>query len=145
MDEKGPADASGQKRDAVTTWTVKWSYEFDTSHERCTIASVRTTVDMRYQMPRWQDRGEITKSLQGRWDEYYAALQLHEEGHKEIAIQAANEIEEKVAKLDWQRSCGELEEEINKLANGIIESYRAKDTAYDEQTNHGRLQGAEFP
>ena len=73
------------------------------------------------------------------------SLRRHENGHKDLGVRAAIEIERSIAELDPSVSCDDLAETANELGRSIISEYAAKERAYDEHTNYGETQGAVFP
>ena len=73
------------------------------------------------------------------------ALRRHEEGHKNIGVKAAAEIERSIAELEPAGNCDDLAETANALGRRIISEYAATEKEYDAQTNFGEAQGAVFP
>jgi predicted secreted Zn-dependent protease len=70
------------------------------------------------------------------------ALQKHENGHKEIAIEARDEVVQKIEGLEPYASCQELGEAINSAGRAVLEQYRQEQIRYDKETDHGLTQGA---
>ena len=73
------------------------------------------------------------------------SLRQHENGHKDIGIKAAIEIERSIAELEPAVDCDELAETANELGQSIISKYAEKEREYDARTNFGETQGAIFP
>ena len=82
------------------------------------------------------------KAIEKKFNAYYAALLLHEKGHKESGVLAATEIEETLLSLPEKSNCDELEVIANKKARNIIRKFNKKDIVYDYKTQHGETQGA---
>lgn len=73
------------------------------------------------------------------------ALQLHEDGHKDHGVAAAQEVLSTITNLPAYPSCPELETAANTAGKSVIERYNQKDIEYDRVTQHGATQGAIFP
>ena len=106
---------------------------------------MNTTVSTTYTLPRWVDRSVGSSALQTRWDEFITALELHEEGHRDIAVEAAARIEQAIKTMGARGSCRELEQAANALGRSIVEDCQREQEEYDNRTGHGRTQGAIFP
>ncbi len=74
----------GRRYDEVTDWYVRWHYQYKKTATGCLIAAAVTSVDIVYQLPRWINPGSADSDLTSKWDNYIAALKLHEEGHAAI-------------------------------------------------------------
>lgn len=135
----------GKRYDAFTGWYVEWGYVFNSMGNLCAIEKVSTKVSVTYFLPRWKDSDGADPGLQERWDRFIDALRRHEEGHKEIAVEAALEIEKGVARLNSYKGCNALRNIADATAQEIIQIFIAQQEAYDERTKHGRTQGAVFP
>lgn len=145
MSQFGPQDSQGRRFDGWTKWNIRWTYRWYDSGDRCKITSSQVKVDIRFTMPRWQPAANASLSLVQHWQRYLAALQLHENGHKDNGLKAAQEIDQILAQLPTAASCSALEVKANQSAQQIVKRYNQADIAYDQQTSHGRTQGAVFP
>jgi predicted secreted Zn-dependent protease len=146
MSRQGPLDKlEGRRYDANTTWVVKWSYGYKSVGHRCAIASVSTRVNVTYTLPQWQPPPSTPRSLIAEWNQYLAALHLHEDGHRNHGIGAAQEVMKKLTLSPLAPSCKELGIAANKAAQQIIRHYNQQDVEYDRLTQHGLTQGAVFP
>jgi len=63
------------------------------------ILRVYTTVDATFTVPRWADYQKASWDRQQKWDKFYKSLMDHENGHKDIAIEAAKKIENELLKF----------------------------------------------
>lgn len=144
MNKAGPGADGIMGGDARTKWDVKWRYGLSQIPGGCRIQNVTTSVHVTYIMPRWKNPADGSQELRGKWDKYVKALQIHEDGHKDHGIHAAQEIEAEIAQLRPLRSCNEIQRAMNTTANNILEKYRKKDLYYDILTIHGATQGAVF-
>lgn len=130
---------------AHTAWQVNWDFYTAPLMGGCMIAGVKTTVNIRYRFPRWVDEAEGPPALRERWKHFMEALKEHEEGHADIAMAAANEVEETIKKSPPHPLCGELVKRGNLLGQQILAKHQEIEKDYDRRTQHGKTQGAIFP
>jgi predicted secreted Zn-dependent protease len=70
---------------------------------------------------------------------------MHEQGHRDRAVEAATELTRSVAELPPAGTCTELDREVQKLYRARMEKLLKDQEEYDDMTNHGIAQGAVFP
>ncbi len=140
----GPGAKSKIKGDARTKWVVNWRFGLKQVSGGCRIHNVTTSVKVTFIMPRWKNAAKGSPELRERWQNYMKALQNHEDGHSDLGIKAAQEIESVLSGLSPMRSCSEMERTANSTASDILNSYKKKEEYYDIFTIHGTTQGASF-
>jgi len=145
MNKLGVMEKDGKRYDGYTNWYVSWKYFYDTGRSDCRISSVQTTVRIKFTLPKWTDRSSAPEELRQKWDDYIAALIRHEENHRDIAVEAAAQIEQAIAEIASRATCDELGRASNALARRILDDSRKRQKEYDAQTRHGRLEGVRFP
>ncbi len=146
MSQSGPVSQVEQIHyDANTDWYVRSSYNFVMRGNGCTITSVNTNVDILFTLPKWTPPTGASRSLKVQWQQYMAALQVHENGHKQHGVEAGQEITQTLRNLPAFASCQTLKTTANSYIQKIIKHYNQKDIDYDEITKHGVTQGAVFP
>ncbi|MCP4540226.1 MAG: DUF922 domain-containing Zn-dependent protease [Chloroflexi bacterium] len=145
MDQLGYMDEVGYRWDAYTEWYVNWSYPYSTTSDNCTTNSVQVQIQITFIFPQWNTPKNASQDLIDRWNAYMAALRLHEDGHKKIAIQAGDEILQAMNALPAYPLCSELEQAADAVGESILERYRQRQATYDQNTEHGKTQGAHFP
>jgi predicted secreted Zn-dependent protease len=79
-----------------------------------------------------------------RWERYLAALEAHELGHRRFGLEAASAVERSLSSLIAEPTCQQLETAIAAAAETVVEQYRERERRYDEETKHGRADGARF-
>jgi predicted secreted Zn-dependent protease len=84
-------------------------------------------------MPVWPAYSRQTSKVQQNWDEVYAALRKHEDGHAVI-------FEEGVASLKarFEGMTETNQKDFNKILNEWTESNQREHDSYDSKTNHGK-------
>ncbi len=144
MEKAGPEAKSKGEGDASTKWGVRWRFGLQKVSGGCRIHDVTTSVNVTFIMPRWKNAAKVSPELRERWQNNMKALQNHEDGHRDLGIKAAQEIESVLSGLGPMRSCSEMERTANATANEILNSYKKKEEYYDILTIHGKTQGASF-
>lgn len=145
LDRLGPIDpASSRRFDAYTRWHLEWRFDSRDSFKACEIARVWTTLRVTTIMPRHGSPSNLPEDLRNAWTHYLQRLSFHEEGHVRIPSDAAREIETTLERLR-RPDCQALEQDANRIANGILQRAQATERGYDIQTDYGRSEGARFP
>ena len=144
MTQNGIKWDDGKTYDALTTWNVKWYYDYYCTTEGCTARSFLTKVDITFRYPRWQRPENPPETLAAKWDNYMANLIIHEIGHRDLAVEATAELAEAVAALKAPDRA-ELDRQITALADQRMTRMNSDEREYDATTVHGSTQGAVFP
>lgn len=142
---RSPIEQHGRKHVAYTRWQVNWRFWWQNNGESCDISKVDTRLDVTYTLPRLETSPGIPDAVGERWERYYAALVEHEQGHKDLGVKAAREIEQRLSAMGPRDDCRQLELDANTMATKVIERYREMEQAYDRSTNHGLNTGVVFP
>jgi predicted secreted Zn-dependent protease len=146
MNRFGPHDEGEDRRyDARTDWRVQWSYRYGMQNGLCAMQQVNTQVGITFTLPQWKSSSGAGRSLVQDWQRYMASLQLHEDGHKDHGVAAAQDVQQTLRQLPHATSCAILEANAKAAARAVIQTYNAKDLEYDHTTRHGYTQGAVFP
>ncbi len=142
MEEKGPVDKSGRRFPAYTEWRVSWVFRYESSPASCKLTELTASVEGTMTLPHWVDAGSAPAALAREWQNYVAALRVHENGHYAHGVQAANEIRALANSIQPAENCSALSREVADRAQSVLDKFRAVDETYDRQTNHGQTQGA---
>jgi predicted secreted Zn-dependent protease len=140
MDRLGPSGF-----DAYTEWHVLWSYSYSETEDSCSALTVTVVVAIIFKLPRWDAPARAPPDLVDKWHAYVAALQAHEDGHKDIAIEAATQVRRVLQALPVYPTCDELDRAANAAGERVLDQHRQREQAYDRTTQHGATQGARFP
>lgn len=135
----------GKKYDSLTTWHVKWDYGYDRGPQACAADSFRVTVEILFRYPKWVRTGNASPALVEKWDRYMESLTLHENGHRDLVVQAATELSRAVAELPPSATCADLDRTVRTLCSVRIGKLKKDEKVYDATTRHGVTQGAVFP
>lgn len=146
MSQKGPADnRTGRRFDGFTRWTVNWNYEYKILGGLCRLEAIAVNADVAITLPRWQAPANASPPVRDRWNAYINALALHENGHRDHAVGAAQEVWQTLKTLAPTDSCDQLASFADTQSSQIVQKYAQQDVIYDQETGHGASQGAIFP
>jgi predicted secreted Zn-dependent protease len=139
---KTPIRNNGTPFDANTTWYVKWNTQWAMKGMSCGIISVTTRVSIIFTLPKWANYKEHSGKEREKWDRFFQRLVDHENGHKDIAVGSAKELEKSILDMESRKNCDDLKRDANRLGETIIEKYQGVTEQYDLETDHGRKQNA---
>jgi len=144
MSRNGTKWNDGKTYDALTTWDITWDYTYNTTEEGCSVASFTTDVDIIFRLPKFESAG-APPALSSKWDNYMTNLVIHENGHRDLALEAAAELNRAVAELGPTSNPSELDRKIRALGKEKMAAMKNIQVDYDHSTGHGKTQGAVFP
>jgi predicted secreted Zn-dependent protease len=145
MSKNGCKWSDGKKYDSVTTWRVKWHYDSDCGPQTCNAESFQATIEIIFRYPKWVRDDNAPQSLVDKWDSYMKNLVMHENMHRDMAVEAAEKLSCSVAALPPASSCAELDRRVRALYREQMQKLSEDERKYDDVTNHGLTQGAVFP
>ena len=146
LNKKRPFSAADNRRfDANALWSLSWSFHFDKRPDSCSLIDATVTLVVRVQMPELADDADRPDSVTDDWKRFLQMLETHEAGHVQHYTQAAAALQEAYRIAGAYENCDELRSVLSDVGAQQIESVRLADVQYDQTTDHGRLQGANFP
>ncbi|MCC6177241.1 MAG: DUF922 domain-containing protein [Chloroflexi bacterium] len=137
----GPHDGDGQWA-AATTWTFRWTYRPAVDQSGCRATSATVDLELMYTYPRWTGLDGADRALAGAWERYIGAIDYHEQGHGQIAAQAARELARTIETLPPAASCQDLDIAVRAATGDLLARHAAAQAQYDQRTQHGVTQGA---
>lgn len=140
MKALGPAQHDGRRFPGGARWNIDWQYRSTQHGARCRIGQLRVNLESTITLPHWQQHAQADSELAAEWDTFLAQLDVHEQGHVQHGVEAAEQIHQALTGMTG--SCSTLAEQANQRGVQIIEQYNQRDLEYDEQTRHGATQGA---
>jgi predicted secreted Zn-dependent protease len=130
---------------ANTRWRLSWNVTVQPTKNGCALESATTGLDVEMNLPRWTPPAGARPGLVRSWNTFADAVRKHEDGHREIAIDAVHEVDRRLQGARTARSCDALRKNLKRVAEAAVREYREKDNSYDVTTMHGRTQGVVFP
>ena len=146
LKQVGSTNASGDRFAASTRWQLRWNFRVE-QHPgaRCELASAKTELDIHMTLPRWMPPKNASPVLVKRWNTFADALRKHEDGHRDIAIEAARVVTDRAGAVPAESDCATLKKRLGRIADDTLREYKDKESSYDVTTMHGQTQGATFP
>ena len=140
------ADPTGDRFAAANTrWRLRWNLSVQPDKSGCRLLSATAELDVEMNLPRWNAPEDARPDLVRRWDKFAAAVRKHEDGHRDIAIDAVREVADRLQNVTTGRDCAALRKSLGRIAEATVREYRDKEDSYDVTTMHGRAQGVAFP
>ncbi|GAC14203.1 DUF922 domain-containing protein [Aliiglaciecola lipolytica] len=125
-----------------TQWQLTPQFGLQMISNLCYLVDIRVFLDGIYTMPEMSNRQNTSVQLQQVFDDYYAALLEHEKGHQAIWIEAGETIERKLNSMTPHFQCSQLKHQATQRVARIVKQYQLQNKRYDQDTGHGRTQGA---
>ncbi|NRB37107.1 MAG: DUF922 domain-containing protein [Pseudomonadales bacterium] len=142
LNRASPIQDAGHTYHAQAKWHINWSYTYQRSAGQCSLAGLNVKLNNSILMPRLMTDLSVDRQTRQGFDRYETALLTHEYGHLDFGVLAANEIAKRLPVLKTQENCETMGKTVNALGQDILAQYSVLDDAYDEETGHGRTQGA---
>jgi predicted secreted Zn-dependent protease len=130
---------------AFTDWEVAWDYSIEGAAGEFRATVPRVGVRATITIPRWRPPRSAALALREQWCRYLAAIELHEQGHVALAIEAGRGVITRLEGLPLFADAQALRRAADAAARAAIAAARARENVYDEETGHGATQGARFP
>lgn len=145
LSKKGIKWDDGKRYDSVTRWRMWWEYGEGGAREACSPDSFRVHLEITYLLPRWTGMDRAAGQLEEKWNSYMQNMVRHEQGHRDIAKDAAAAFYRTAARLPLDLACAERDRELKALSLEMLAQLNSDQYEYDCATGHGVTQGAVFP
>lgn len=127
---------------AMVQSQVSYTFTYrQASVETCSVVDAKIGLQQRIVMPKLTSN-ELTEQSHSKWQAFYAALDLHEQGHLERNQQYAESMQHQLQQLS--SSCSSIEDAASRLINQLQTAMNHDNATYDQQTGHGRTQGVKL-
>ncbi len=135
---------NGSKRNfgSTTDWTISWKGMCEKKMKQYQINKVNLVVDINTILPKWKNKTKGGFKNRHEWNRFSQALNVHEDGHKKIILKEARRLERSIFKVESNKSCKDLYQNVNILVNKRIDEIKNKNRDYDFKTDYGRKQKA---
>jgi predicted secreted Zn-dependent protease len=125
-------------------WRVNWRTRYAQGPSRCRVTEASVDFSVIITLPRWSPHPNTDYALIAQWNTYLRALELHENGHRDIGASAAREILSTLRSMSSPR-CDDMNDQATEAARRITDRHKELNQDYDRDTRHGRTQGATWP
>lgn len=109
----------------------------------CRLERAEVTVTTVVTLPKWSP-GEPPEKIRARWGQMVAGLERHELGHRQLIVEEARRLRERLMNIAPARSCREVSWSVRRELSRAMLRLRLRNQAYDSRTRSGRTQGAVF-
>ncbi|WP_256753999.1 DUF922 domain-containing protein [Mesorhizobium sp. Mes31] len=99
-----------------------WTFKFVETADACRVTSDDIMLKLNMLLPRWADEEHADPALRTAWKAYIDDLKAHEDGHKTIAVDAAEKISRLTHGATALGSCDALKRSLNSAASQIVEA-----------------------
>jgi predicted secreted Zn-dependent protease len=126
-------------------WNTQYTIEVHESFlGKCTAKKISVNFQSKITLPEWRSSGAFDANVLPRWNQFIAALKVHEQGHVEIALSEAKILVAELEALSPLRAdnCYQLDDVIRQKFDAAVKSGAEASERYDVLTKHGQLQGA---
>ncbi len=147
LNRSGPLSVTdGRRFDGLTTWNLKWTLAYKQVGAGCALDWASVKLEMVVTLPELVDSPDLPAKTEASWQTYRQALESHEMGHVADQRKEAAALQSILGSYSevWP-SCRDLGTALKAEGDAKVNAIYAADKAYDDATNHGRLQGAVFP
>jgi predicted secreted Zn-dependent protease len=127
---------------AFTDWRIDWWFAFAEVGAGVRVSSARVELHTRVLLPRWRPPRSASEALKVEWGRYLAAVETHEQGHVDIAVEAAKVLLQKLERLEGCGDLPALRAAANETAREVIAAAHEQEWTYDAGSEHGVGQGA---
>lgn len=142
MKRNGTAWDDGKVYAALTTWDVHYHYDITSSNGAYVLSAIKTDVDIVFHLPRLVPSTKTPPQLVLTWNSYVEHLKTHEFGHRDLAVGIGREIYQALSALGSSSSKSELDHEALNLIQAKFKKLKEVQIEYDQETHHGKKQGA---
>lgn len=128
----------------LTTTELSFRYGHRAVAEGCAPANVRVDLLVATSLPVWAPPADAPADLRRDWTRFAGALGRHEARHRTIGEAGARDVQQELAGLTAP-TCTRVDAEARRRAERAGIETDAAHRRYDDETGHGRTQGATWP
>ena len=139
-----PIGEGDRKFHGHTNWDISWRYTYEKQADlrTCKIKTATVTLKASITLPKLNSQDAQALA---QFNTYLPALKKHELGHLQIAQEVARRIERSLLAQAALPSCESLKLALNDRGMALANEAKVLSRQYDEQTQHGKTQGAFLP
>ena len=127
-----PFPADKKQYHGKTEWQLAWHLEWRVKQGICYLTTFQTQLNVVITMPRIPNHHEVPLWLRSHFENSYERLMRHEEGHLEIANNAARSVANELDDFRSFSNCEALEKSANETIERVIEQHKGYDRQYDD-------------
>ncbi|MER8677123.1 MULTISPECIES: DUF922 domain-containing protein [unclassified Mesorhizobium] len=99
-----------------------WNFRLAAVDNSCRVSSDEIILKLNILLPTWVDEARADPAVRAAWNTYFQELKAHEDGHKTIAVDAAERISKLTHGATAPGSCKALGHSLDRAAEKIVEN-----------------------
>ena len=139
------SQADSQRFDGNAMWSLTWSFRYDRNGGACALSDATVDLEVLVQLPALSDDSALPDAAMDSWQHFSQDLETHEAGHVQHYLDGAATLQQAFQQTPPAANCDDLGATLRGEGESEIAAIRQADLDYDAATDHGRLQGANFP
>ncbi len=139
----GIPQAGGFGHAGYLQWNLRWTYRPIVDSSGCRVAEADVYLRTTLTLPVWNPPPQVAAMVVSEWDRFLHAVEVHEQGHRLIAVTAARRIREAIMGVAAP-SCAVLPSLVKIATAPLLDELRRTEEQYDTETHHGATQGVAF-
>jgi predicted secreted Zn-dependent protease len=128
----------------LTKAEVQWQFRLQHVDSGCVLAQIAIFLHFETLLPQWLPPTGRQTALAAQWQRFLSATEIHEQGHRNIALHTAAAIDHLLHAVRAP-ACQGLRDVANLDARTEWDLGDRRQRAYDAGTQHGGTQGARWP
>jgi predicted secreted Zn-dependent protease len=128
----------------TTRADVQWQFRPIQGAHECELSQIAVFLHIVTTLPQWFPADEAPGKLARQWQVFLTAIEIHEHGHRTIALHTAAAIAHVLDRIHGP-TCAGLKDMANLDARATWELGNRRQLDYDVATQHGASQGARWP
>ena len=128
----------------LTVTELSFRYVHATGAGACRLHDVQVDLAVSVALPRWDPPADASYALRRDWARFAANLRRHEDRHRVLAEASADATRARLHGLT-AATCAEVNVEARRRAEQARIEADAAHRRYDDETGHGRTEGAVWP
>ncbi len=140
--DRSPIKRLGKTFFAQTQWTVEPQFALQKWAGLCRLQHLSVDLRVRFILPKLQQNENTPSAVVAQFDKFYHSLLRHEHGHRDIAMEAAQAVHNRLEKIPPNLDCQSLQARVKRKYHEILAHYTQLNADYDQRTDFGRTQGA---
>ncbi len=130
--------------DAATTAKLDINFKRRQTAGGCEAVMDRFNLGLTYTYPRLTTLAQVAPDVAVQWNQFIAALKVHEEGHAKIEVARAGQILVELQQSPTSSTCEAFDQVWQAKTNSFDAESKKIEAAYDRDTKSGQTQGVRF-
>ncbi len=132
---------------ARTRANLTVAYRLYPAEPACRVTDLAVSLDVTVRLPHWEPAKAMRPVLREQWERMKIGIEIHERGHRDIAVEAAESLNHRLHALvpEPGTDCAALERRILRERIKAQMRHENRDAAYDRRTRHGVTQAPKPP